>query len=239
LNTDILLVDEVLAVGDSNFQKKCLRKINDISVAGHTVVFVSHNMESVASLTDKCLVLEAGKQLFFGPTLDAIQEYAKSNTTQDFVYIAEKSNSAPRITRVAVITSEPNNIHIHGQPLDVEIEITTPAALEDGAVAFQVFNLLQQAIMHLWIMDSQQPFGRQPGIFRLRCHIPKSRLYMGKYTLTVHFSERYGLRNPQKIEGICPFEVAMYGLPREFGWQPHSCTYIEDAEWNNQKIDHS
>ncbi len=236
LDTEILLVDEVLAVGDNNFQKKCLGKITDISRAGRTVVFVSHNMESVAALTDTCLVLAAGRLVFHGPTRDAIHEYVKSSTSRAAVYTAETSGSAPRITRVEVKTSEPGNLHQHGLPLEVHIELTTPAPLEDGALSFQVFNDLQQAIMYLWTFDAQRPLGRKPGVYHIVCRIPRSRLYLGQYTLTVHFSERFGQRHPQKIEGICPFEVAMYGIHQEFQLNPYVCTYLEDCEWDIRQV---
>lgn len=75
LRSEILIVDEVLAVGDAEFQKKCLGKMKEVSGDGRTVLFVSHNMQSIALLCAHCVVLEAGKLLSVGTTDQAISQY--------------------------------------------------------------------------------------------------------------------------------------------------------------------
>jgi lipopolysaccharide transport system ATP-binding protein len=75
LSVDILVVDEVLAVGDIAFQKKCLNKIGDAGEAGRTVLFVSHRMDHVTSLCQRSLVLQNGRLRFDGPTTDAMAKY--------------------------------------------------------------------------------------------------------------------------------------------------------------------
>ena len=68
LEPEILLVDEVLAVGDADFQKKCIGKMNNISKEGRTVLFVSHNMSAMQSLCSRAIVLDKGKIVFNGNT---------------------------------------------------------------------------------------------------------------------------------------------------------------------------
>ena len=76
LDLDILVVDEVLAVGDAEFQKKCLGKMGDLSKCeGRTVLFVSHNMESISSLCNKSILLDSGIISFIGDTKKAINIY--------------------------------------------------------------------------------------------------------------------------------------------------------------------
>src|SRR2546426_10542282 len=75
LEPEIILVDEVLAVGDAAFQRKCLGKMGDITKAGRTVLFVSHNMGAVASLCHTGLVLDAGRIQFVGPVTEAVGLY--------------------------------------------------------------------------------------------------------------------------------------------------------------------
>jgi lipopolysaccharide transport system ATP-binding protein len=75
LNTEILIADEVLAVGDIAFQRKCLRKMSEIARQGRTVLFVSHNMTAVAELCSRGIVLDAGKLIFDGSAKQAIQLY--------------------------------------------------------------------------------------------------------------------------------------------------------------------
>lgn len=75
LEPEILIVDEVLAVGDADFQKKCIEKMQDVASKGRTVLFVSHNMSSVARLTDRCIVIDKGSVAKSGPTREAIDFY--------------------------------------------------------------------------------------------------------------------------------------------------------------------
>jgi lipopolysaccharide transport system ATP-binding protein len=75
LEPEILIVDEVLAVGDVQFQKKCLGKMGDVSRSGRTVLFVSHNMTAVRQLTSRCILLKKGKVFFDGSPTDAIDTY--------------------------------------------------------------------------------------------------------------------------------------------------------------------
>jgi len=87
LEPEILIVDEVLAVGDAQFQKKCLGKMNQISREGRTILFVSHNMSAIASLCDRCVVLNQGEKMLDGEVASAINFYL-SNAVQN---IFEKS----------------------------------------------------------------------------------------------------------------------------------------------------
>src|SRR2546430_1232430 len=73
LEPDILIVDEVLSVGDVAFQRKCLGKMGEVASGGRTVLFVSHNMQAVSQLTRRCVVLKAGECYFDGPTAEAIR----------------------------------------------------------------------------------------------------------------------------------------------------------------------
>ena len=75
LNPEILVIDEVVAVGDAAFQSKCLGKMNDVSRSGRTVVFVSHNMATVENLCQRGIVLEHGELVFSGTAKDAVQHY--------------------------------------------------------------------------------------------------------------------------------------------------------------------
>lgn len=72
---DILLVDEILAVGDANFQKKCLSRINEFKKSGSTLIMVSHSTNQLQNYCDLGLLLNNGKQLFYGPIKEAISKY--------------------------------------------------------------------------------------------------------------------------------------------------------------------
>jgi lipopolysaccharide transport system ATP-binding protein len=83
LEPDILVVDEVLAVGDVQFQKKCLNKMDDVSKGGRTVLFVSHNMSAIAQLTARAILLHAGGLSLDGPTDAVIERYTEASSGQE------------------------------------------------------------------------------------------------------------------------------------------------------------
>ncbi|MHC5719868.1 MAG: ABC transporter ATP-binding protein, partial [Nostoc sp.] len=78
LEPEILIVDEVLAVGDTEFQNKCLGKMKQVSESGRTIIFVSHNMAAIKSLTSSCCVMASGKVLYHGNTEKAIEQYLQT-----------------------------------------------------------------------------------------------------------------------------------------------------------------
>lgn len=79
LETEIMIIDEILAVGDAHFQKKCLGKLQDIGREGRTILFVSHNMSSVLQFTDRAIVLEEGRIVFDGPSEEGVMTYLRVN----------------------------------------------------------------------------------------------------------------------------------------------------------------
>jgi lipopolysaccharide transport system ATP-binding protein len=86
LEPDILVVDEVLAVGDAQFQKKCLGKMQDVSKGGRTVLFVSHNMSAVLQLTSLGIVLDKGIAVFNGPSEEAVAIYSSRSHAESAVF---------------------------------------------------------------------------------------------------------------------------------------------------------
>ena len=80
LEPEILIVDEVLAVGDVQFQKKCLGRMQNVAASGRTVIFVRHQMAAVSNLCSSCMMLQKGELLFYGKTESAIKHYLESST---------------------------------------------------------------------------------------------------------------------------------------------------------------
>lgn len=114
LEPEILVVDEVLAVGDIEFQKKCLGKMHDVAGGGRTVLFVSHNMAAVQRLCDRGIVLSKGQMIFDGPTNKAIDQYL-ADTRQTFAKpLAERTDRAGSgdviATSLALLDEQGNQI---------------------------------------------------------------------------------------------------------------------------------
>src|SRR5512135_2126365 len=99
LEPEILVVDEVLAVGDAEFQRKCMGKMSDVAQAGRTVLFVSHNMSAVLRLTEETIVLDKGQLVYRAPTPEAVDYYMASgfNGAGERLWTAEEipSDAAP------------------------------------------------------------------------------------------------------------------------------------------------
>jgi lipopolysaccharide transport system ATP-binding protein len=120
---------------------------------------------------------------------------------------------------------------MNGRAMQVIIDVNTPFAIDTARVSFHACNPLGEPMIHFWAHDPELPMCREPGTYRLVCTIPKLRLYMGNYTLRVHLKEFAGGREFEVLEGVCPFEVVMYGKDREGGWFRGTCTYLEEGSW--------
>ena len=93
LDSEIMIMDEVLAVGDMAFQKKCLTKMSEVSQSeGRTVLYVSHNMNTIRQLCNRCVVLDHGKLIFDGDVEEAIRIYMGTNTTDKYANYYDFSN---------------------------------------------------------------------------------------------------------------------------------------------------
>jgi lipopolysaccharide transport system ATP-binding protein len=106
MRTDVLLVDEVLAVGDAAFQRKCLGKMKDIGRLGRTVIFVSHDMSAIINLTSTALLLEGGQISYAGSTEDAIRRYATEQVTESSDLGSRTDRNGDGIVRVETLTFE-------------------------------------------------------------------------------------------------------------------------------------
>lgn len=116
LEPEILLVDEVLAVGDAEFQKKCIGKMSDIAAGGRTVLFVSHNLAAVKELCNTGLLLHRGQVTHYGPISDTLNKYGES-------LYAAVNDDTPQSGRW-------RQIEINGQPQTTQVEVTPEQPLE-------------------------------------------------------------------------------------------------------------
>jgi lipopolysaccharide transport system ATP-binding protein len=232
LDPEILIVDEVLAVGDAEFQRKCLGKMKEVSTnEGRTVLFVSHNMHAINSLTSRCLIIQHGALAFNGPTPEALGYYLRNHNEGETEYRFEPLPDAPKIVGIRLNTSSSGNIHTHGEPLSLEIDINFPRPLSGLALSIQVLDNFDNPIIHTWVYDHEIPFGHKKGINHLVCNFPKLRLYLGNFYINFHFSGIRPKHTFEKIERICSFEVDMRGIERFHQWSANACNYLEDTHW--------
>jgi homopolymeric O-antigen transport system ATP-binding protein len=231
LDPEILIIDEVLAVGDSEFQKKCLGKMNEVSRSGRTVIFVSHDLSAVTTLTRKSVFLEKGEIKAFDNTNKVISIYTSAAESNN-IFINEPLAGKPCVTKVEMITSEGGSLQANGRPLKLNFDVTMPENnLPNMALSFQVFNHLNQAVIYNWLFDIEQPFCRKKGINTLSFDFSGIRLYKGNYFIRVHLAETKTKTKFQEFD-CCPFEVEMIDQREpEWGWQNGVCQYFDDGKW--------
>lgn len=236
LEPEILIVDEVLAVGDIEFQEKCMGKMRDVASDGRTVLFVSHNMQAIAQLTHRCIVLSSGKVVFDGKTDEAIAEYRRLNQSANIALPEynnqEKSNA---VRSVSVTTSDSDSRHRFGEPLSFSFEISLEHTVPGFCFSFQIVDVSCRPISHYWLFDNEIPLQSEEGVFRLECKIPNPRMFMGHFTLSTYLSDNRSGEMLERLEGICPFEVTMDGRNRnQYQWRSGDAIYLDDFEWKWQ-----
>jgi lipopolysaccharide transport system ATP-binding protein len=235
LEPEILIVDEVLAVGDSEFQRKCLGKMEEVAHAGRTVLFVSHNMQAVSTLTTRTLVLDRGACVFDGTTADGIAHYRAMQSAQADVaaaYVSPSGASGNHVARARVVTSEPGGVHAWGRPARFEFEIDVPEPAGALCFSFQVIDADERSVCHLWCFDRDARFRREAGRYRLAFDVPVLRAYKGSYTLRTFLSDRRTFTEFESLSQLCPFVVTMDGVEREeYDWDESTSAYLEDHTW--------
>jgi len=183
LDPEILLVDEVLAVGDAAFQRKCIGRIGEVSQAGRTVLFVSHNMGAVRSICNKGLVLEAGEVSYFGPISKSIETYYK---------LTSASTELHAINRNEPIRTGFGPISIAGSEGTIDqgdgFAVCTTLQIATEAVGFtllcQLADANQRGVFHLRIDSSDiRATGSWQGSYAVEVKIPPLWLEPGMYTL--------------------------------------------------------
>ena len=234
LEPEILIIDEVLAVGDVVFQKKCLGKMRKVAEGGRTVLFVSHNMQTVTGLTDQAVLLQAGCVAAIGPSAEVVEQYLGSEASDERSYEQIGNGIHPEITRVQLYTSGPGNVQQFGKPMTLDVEITTPEPVPNANVSFQILNSSHQPVVHVLNLDGEVPMLRAAGRQTLSCRFPMLRLFPGHYYLSFNL----GASEPRRIftapEQICFFEVAVLDEIRDFYWEPNSALYVEDVVWTSK-----
>jgi lipopolysaccharide transport system ATP-binding protein len=142
LDPEILLLDEVFAVGDRAFQEKCLARISEMTSSGRTVLFVSHDVSSVARLCDRAIVLNDGELVFQGPVDDAVARYLSSRTLGDGATADEEREGSGdvRISRLQVVggTSGEDAAVRADTPVAIRLRLEAASATQAGSLRIQV-----------------------------------------------------------------------------------------------------
>ena len=243
LDPEILVVDEVLAVGDMRFQKKCLGKMESVSRSGRTVLFVSHNMGAVRSLCNRGVLMERGQCIMTGTSSDIVDQYMKLNADADAnVSVRDKKRqrqglpSGMRITDV-VIENPKSGCLGEAETLDeltLIIDYEIIGDIKCFSAEFRFMDLMGSSLTY----NSSAPMGNI--IFypeatektgRVVCRIPSIPLSMGEYSLEV------GLVNPgvkylDYVEDACRLRIIVSDpLGTGYAYKKELAPFYTKCDW--------
>ena len=186
LEPDILVIDEVLAVGDVEFQKKCLGKMQDVSrKEGRTILFVSHNMTAIKNICEKTMFMKHGKLVASGNTDNIIKQYLSYETADNrklhFANIAEApGNDFVRIKRIEAIpviqNGQPVTVHT---PIDIEVEFWNEVEDKEINLSLHLNTMNYECVFNV----GTSPQYLKIGLHKAICHIPGNFLNDGFYTV--------------------------------------------------------
>jgi lipopolysaccharide transport system ATP-binding protein len=213
LDPDIILVDEVLAVGDARFQEKCLKKMHAVSQQGRTVLFVSHNMPAVARLCERVILIDAGTVAMEGASAPVVSAYLRKNTGGAAASEWVDASTAPgrdvaiaRAVRVRDDSGAVTETFDVRRPVCIEIEYDV---VKSGRVLSAHFELSNpEGKMEVMETDPQWRGAPRPlGRYVSRAVIPGNLLNEGKYFLSAGLSALRPFANQFWIRNAAAFEV--------------------------------
>jgi lipopolysaccharide transport system ATP-binding protein len=211
LEPDILLVDEVLSVGDAAFQKKCLGKMGNVAQHGRTVLFVSHNMGAVSRLCQRTLMLKAGRLVKDGPSGDIISHYLSDLSNKKQSYSRPTDLNIPMCLLAADVASEgctDSEKFPRHHPIKISITYQVHKLISSVHIYASIIGSDGSVVMGTGDADADSSrFGlRKPGIYNCCFQIPANLLNEGNYLVNISMGVPYQ-RNYQENIGILNFGV--------------------------------
>ena len=199
LDPEVLLVDEVLAVGDAEFQKRCLGRMGEVAGEGRTVLFVSHNLSAVERLCDTALVLRQGRLAFQGPTSEAIAFYLASASGADRALPAAASRPGLGRVRFRSVSahSEDGSPKVRpGAPLTMDLEYEVSEPVQDAKVQITWYNLLGEKLFVCATELCGVKLPDLPGpVGVVRLEIPSLPLNAGPYKANAWIRSAWGMED--------------------------------------------
>jgi len=204
METEILLIDEVLAVGDAAFQKKCLGRIGNIAQGGRTIFFVSHNMSAVKNLCHRVLLFEQGKMLLDTNADEAVARYLDQHITQgavadeaqcakNVIGKAQGFSESLRYLEIALLNKGGKSVDhfFSDEPIDVAVTYQCLHPVSDLWITVQIVDEDNQPILISNNVDEKKEFEfykREAGIYKSLCRVEPDLLGEKQFYVSVHLS---------------------------------------------------
>lgn len=246
LEPEILVVDEVLAVGDAEFQRKCLGKMGEVARQGRTVMFVSHNMSAILRLTEESLVIQKGTLVMRAPTAEAVSYYLTSGFSQegqkfwlDDEIPADAAPFKPIAIRIHNGAGEISDTVRSTDQSFVEVEYSLAQPIAGLRVGIYLNTSHGEVVFTSFDTDEPQKFEqfatRSAGHYVSRCAIPRDILNEGRYIIGVNASS-YRIKRYFQDEQALTFSVDSTGAPGKQWPEPRLGPIRPRLEWSIETV---
>jgi lipopolysaccharide transport system ATP-binding protein len=235
LEPEILIIDEVLAVGDFEFQRKCIGKMSEVANSGRTVLFVSHNTSAVEALCNRCIHIANGSVKLDGNTAEILSDYMKGLTS---FRAFQRTEGVLR----AASTYDENGVETSTWPVGtdgrIELELIPERPYDDAIIAIRLKNSL--GVLVVSCISRHQHHEAIPIRLptKVTCNIRDVRLIPGTYSISVQIgTTRTTLAEHEDILSIEITPRDLFGtglLPK-----PQNAMYLPDADWSFQNLENA
>ncbi len=231
LETEILIVDEVLAVGDTQFQKKCLGKMGDVAHHGRTVLMVSHNMAAIHSLCTRAILLEQGKEVSDGDPLEVTRLYLSGFEKQIAGGVLDlRSPSLSRWGKAIIFSSlrlknragTATTAYLTGDDMTMEFDLDPPFPVLDPILSIGIDDTMGRRIFSISSQYSQFKLAALDRPATVVCTIPDLCLLPGRYSMSLCVGTTY--------------EWSLDGLPSVASFDVHESDYFGTGRLPTQDL---
>jgi lipopolysaccharide transport system ATP-binding protein len=219
LETEIMLVDEVLAVGDAGFQRKCMGKMGEVAKQGRTVLFVSHNIGAITRLCERSIWLDNGNIKMDGTSMSVVAAYlpsaAEGCAAWQNLEPPDRDDVQVTSARLLLAGQEATTVDFRSD-FEVEIGYTLNRKARHLAVLCRMTDVQGNVVWTSWDTDTTLWRGRlrDPGTYLSTCKIPAGLLRPGRYSVSVgSIGAGYLTRGHSYYEAVLCFEVSPVGYP--------------------------
>lgn len=249
LEPEILVVDEVLAVGDAEFQRKCLGKMSDVAKQGRTVMFVSHNMSAILRLTEETLVIDHGQLLLRAPTQEAVDFYLSRGLTQEGQrqWLADEIPAKAAPFKPVALRLLDKKWHVidtvrSTEDFHIEFEYDLAKAIKGLRVGIYLITARGEFVFTSFDTDEADAFNaydqRSAGRYISRVKIPGNLLNSGRFVVGINASS-YRIKTYFHDEQALAFNVDASGAPGTHWPEPRMGPVRPALKWEIKTIDHA
>jgi lipopolysaccharide transport system ATP-binding protein len=194
LDAELLLIDEILSIGDVSFQKKCLGKMNNLTDEGRTILFVTHNMSAALNLCSKSILLEEGRIACKGSISDVINTYLSEDAVSQGEICLSGERKTPGgefrflVVRIYGMNGKKTSRVLLSEGFDIEIEYEILREIREVHVEFTLWNGKGEQVFISTDVDESSLFAgsvRTQGRYVARCRVPGEYLRFGKYQIDI------------------------------------------------------